>query len=219
MELTKFLAFMATVLPIAYGAPAPAANSLHPEILDAMKRDLGLDAAQASARVARELAQTDVIDSLKSSMGQAFAGAWVSEEGKTLNVAVTSKEAAADVTAAGATPVIVSNSLSKLQTAKLALDDKFVGQAKTLARSAHDMGIAAYFVDITSNKLILEALSGSVADAEAMAAEVGLSASEFEVQTVEAMPTTFITVQGGTAYYIDLAARCSIGFTVTTGFV
>lgn len=35
MELTKFLSFLATVLPIAYGAPAQAADALHPELLAA----------------------------------------------------------------------------------------------------------------------------------------------------------------------------------------
>ncbi|KAI1264500.1 trypsin [Xylariaceae sp. FL1019] len=218
MELTKFLAFMAAVLPIAYGAPAPVADSLAPEVMAAMKRDLGLDSEQAHARVARDVAHTETIDQLKSSLGEAFAGAWISEEGKTLNVAVSDKTLAADVTAAGAKVVTVANSLSKLEAAKAALDAKYV-HAEAITKRAADLGIAAYYIDVTTNKLVLEALSSSTAEAEALAAEVGLSASEFDVVTVDAMPTPYITIQGGTAYYINLAARCSIGFTVTTGFV
>ncbi|KFA80418.1 hypothetical protein S40288_11743, partial [Stachybotrys chartarum IBT 40288] len=59
MELSRFLAILAVILPLAYGAPTQATTNLHPEILAAMKRDLGLDAEQATARVARDLKATD----------------------------------------------------------------------------------------------------------------------------------------------------------------
>jgi len=219
MELSKFLALLAVVLPLAYGAPTQAATSLHPQILAAMKRDLGLDAEQATARVARELQATEVIEKLRSSAGDSFAGAWIAEDGTTLNVGVTDQALVAEITAAGATPAIMANSLSKLQQAKLALDNLDIDQPKTLDTSSADLGVAAYYVDVASNKLILEALSGSTAHAEALATQVGLAASEFEVRTVEEMPTTFATVLGGDAYLINRGARCSIGFSVTTGFV
>ncbi|KAI1114188.1 trypsin [Nemania sp. NC0429] len=217
MELTRFLAFLAAVLPVVYGAPSPVATSLHPEILAAMKRDLGLDARDANARVAKELWATGVIEQLRTSTGSSFAGAWVADNGNTVNVAVTDEASAAEVTAAGATPVLVANSLSKLEAAKHALDNQDISQAKTLSTSSHDSGIASYYVDVASNKLVLEALADSTAHAESLAAQVGLEASEFEVRTVEAMPTTFVL--GGDAYIINRAARCSVGFTVTTGFV
>ncbi|KAH8168226.1 trypsin carboxypeptidase S1 [Xylaria polymorpha] len=219
MELTRFLAFLAAVLPLAYGAPSPVATSLHPEILAAMKRDLGLDAKQATARVAREQWATGVIEQLRSSTGDSFAGAWIAADGATLNVGVTDQALAAGVTAAGATPVIMVNSFSKLEQAKLALDKQDISQAKTLATSSADSGIAAYYVDVAANKLVLEVLEGSIAHAEAMATQVGLVASEFEVRIVAAMPSTFATVRGGDAYYINNSARCSVGFAVTTGFV
>ncbi|KAI1459772.1 trypsin-like cysteine/serine peptidase domain-containing protein [Annulohypoxylon moriforme] len=219
MELFRFLAFLAAVLPVAYGAPTQATTSLHPKLLAAMKRDLGLDAQQATARVARDLWASDVIDQIRTSAGDSFAGAWIAEDGTTLNVAVTDEALAAEVSAAGATPAIVANSISKLEEAKQALDNMDIEQPKTLSTDSAPTGIAAYYVDVTSNKLVIEALAGSVAHAESLAAQVGLSASEFEVQTVESMPTTFATVIGGDAYIIDRAARCSVGFSVTTGFV
>ncbi|KAI3324575.1 trypsin [Xylariaceae sp. AK1471] len=219
MELFRFLAFLTAVLPLAYGAPSPVATSLHPQLLAAMKRDLGLDAKQATARVAREHAATDIIEQLRSSTGDSFAGAWIAEDGTTLNVGITDQALAAEVTAAGATPAIVANSLSKLEEAKLALDNQDISQAKTLDTSSADSGIAAYYVDVAANKLVLEALAGSTAHAEALAAQVGLVASEFEVRTVTALPTTFVSVYGGDAYLINRSARCSVGFTVTTGFV
>ncbi|TQN67583.1 Streptogrisin-C [Colletotrichum shisoi] len=217
MELTKFLSLLAVVLPVVYGAPTQAATSLHPEILAAMKRDLGLNAEEATARVAFEHKATDIIKQLRTSAGASFAGAWISEDGATLNVGVTDEALAAEVTAAGATPAVVANSFSKLEEAKLALDKLDIDQPVTRDTDSAESGIASYYVDVAANKLILEALAGSVAHAEALAAKVGLAASEFEVRTVEELPTTFI--RGGDAYYINQSARCSVGFSVTTGFV
>jgi hypothetical protein len=215
MELTKFLAALAVFLPIVYGAPTTAANNLHPEILAAMKRDLGLDAEQAHVRVARELKATEVIQQLRTSTGNSFGGAWL-VEGE-LNVAVTDEALTSDVAAAGATPVVVSTPLSKLEEAQKALDKLDIEQA--LGKRSEATGIAAYYVDVAANKLVLEALSDSTAQAEKLAKQVGLVESEFEVRTVKDMPTTFATVRGGDAYLINRSGRCSVGFSVTTGFV
>ncbi|OAQ98865.1 hypothetical protein LLEC1_04693 [Akanthomyces lecanii] len=125
MELTKFLAFLAVVLPVAYGAPTQPTNDLHPQILEAMKRDLGLDAEQATARVARDLQASNVIEQVRSSVGDAFAGAWIDAD--VVHIGVTDQASAEQVTSAGARPVVVSNSLSKLEKAKADLDNIFVG--------------------------------------------------------------------------------------------
>lgn len=221
MELTKFLSLLAVVLPLAYGAPSQTSTSLHPEILEAMKRDLGLDAEQATARVAREISASEVIDQLRSTTGDSFAGAWVADDGNTIHVGVTDEALAEEVTAAGATPAIVSNSLSKLEEAKKALDklvDEHV-QALDADTSSPDAGVAAWYVDVVANKLVLEALADSTSHAEELAAQVGLSESEFEVRTVDEVPSALATVTGGDAYLINRSSRCSIGFSVTTGFV
>ncbi|KAI6351175.1 hypothetical protein MCOR25_010092 [Pyricularia grisea] len=219
MELSRYLALLAVVLPVVYGAPTETSTSLHPKILAAMKRDLGLDAEAATARVAFEHAAVDIIEQLRTSTGDAFAGAWVSDNGTTLNVGITDESLAAEVVAAGATPAIVSSSLSKLEQAKEALDKLNADQPETLRATSASAGIASYFVDVTTNKVVLEALTDSVAHAESLAAQVGLAESEFEVRTVEEMPTTFATIRGGDAYYIGSSSRCSVGFSVTTGFV
>jgi hypothetical protein len=217
MELTGFLAALAVFLPIVYGAPTAAANSLHPEILAAMKRDLGLDAEQAHVRVARELKATEVIDELRTLAGNSFGGAWL-VDGE-LNVAVTEESLTSEVSAAGAKALVVSVPLSKLEEAKKALDnldiDATLGKRSDEAAS----GIAAYYVDVAANKLVLEALADSTAQAADLAKKVGLAESEYEVRTVAALPTTFATIRGGDAYYINRAGRCSVGFSVTTGFV
>ncbi|CEJ92874.1 Putative Peptidase alpha-lytic pro domain protein [[Torrubiella] hemipterigena] len=215
MELTKCLCFLAAILPVAYGAPSQTSSSLHPQILEAMKRDLGLNAEQATARVARELQATTVIEQARSAVGDSFAGAWI--DGDAVHVGITDQAMAETVTSVGATPVVVNNSLSKLESAKAALDKIFIGQARAAGPS--NEGIASYFVNVISNKLVIEALQDSHGHAQELASQVGLAASDFEVRTVDSMPTIKATVQGGDAYYIDGRARCSVGFSVTTGFV
>ncbi|KAF2995239.1 hypothetical protein E8E13_002844 [Curvularia kusanoi] len=217
MELTKFLAALAVFLPIVYGAPTTAATTLHPEILAAMKRDLGLDAEQAHVRVARELKAVDVIEQLKTKAGNKFGGAWLVDGD--LSVAVTDEALSSEVTAAGAKALVVDTPLSKLEEAQKALDAIDLDQA--LGKRSEDAatGIAAYYVDVAANKLILEALADSTSQAADLAKKVGLSETEFEVKTVAALPTTFATVRGGDAYLINSSSRCSVGFSVTTGFV
>lgn len=218
MELTKLLSFLAVALPVAYGAPTQAANDLHPEVLEAMKRDLGLNTEQAHARVARDIQATSVIEQAQNAAGNSFAGGWI--DANNVFVGVTDPAQADAVTAAGATPIVFRNNLSKLQDAKKALDDKFVNKAKTAnTPSGHSTGIAAYFVDVAANKLVIESLDKSTAKAHELAKEAGLSASEYEVRTVAEMPTTSYTVVGGDAYYINNQFRCSIGFSVNGGFV
>lgn len=216
MELTYFLTALAAFLPVVYGAPTDSASQLHPEILAAMKRDLGLDSEQAHVRVARELAAVDVIEQLQTLAGPAFGGAWL-VDGQ-LNVAVTDEALTSEIAAAGATAVVVPTSLSKLEEAKAALDALDI-EAVAAKRDAAASGIASYFVDVEANKLVLEALESGVAKATSLATQVGLVESEFEVRTVGAVPTPLATVRGGDAYYINLGGRCSVGFSVTTGFV
>lgn len=215
MQLSAFLAALAAFLPIVYGAPTATANSLHPDILAAMKRDLGLDAEQAHARVARELQATEVIEQLRTTAGDAFGGAWLVDGA--LKIAVTDEALTSEITSAGAEALVVDTPLSKLRDAQKALDNLDIAALGKREEAAS--GIASYYVDVAANKLILEALEDSIAQAEELAKKVGLVEGEFEVKTVQALPTTFATVRGGDAYLINRSARCSVGFSVTTGFV
>lgn len=220
LELSKVFGLLAVLLPLASAAPSQAMSGLDPRILAAMKRDLGLDAEQATARVKRELSAADVIEQLRTSTGDSFAGAWVADNGNTINVGVTDEALTEEVTAAGATPVLLTNSFSKLEEAKVAIDKLSSQiQARDTDSASATSGVASWYVDVQANKVVLEALSDSTAQAEELAAQAGLSESEFEVRVVEDMPTTFATIQGGDAYLIGGSSRCSIGFSVTTGFV
>lgn len=218
MELTALLSFVAAVLPLAYGAPTDASSRLQPEILAAMKRDLGLNTQEAEARVSREAASVEVIEQLRSTVGEAFAGAWLTDDGKKINIAVTDEASAGLVTEAGAHPTVKANSLSKLETALKALNKIEQPTALDGSNDGHS-GVATWFVDVVANKVVLEALADATTTAEEMAREVGLAESEFEVREVKELPTTFATIVGGDAYIINGNTRCSIGFSVNNGFV
>lgn len=188
-----------------------------------MHRDLGLSAEQATARIAHDLQASSAIEQLRSSMGEHFAGGWV-DNGKTF-VGVTDQAKAAAVKAAGATPVFVANSLSKLDQAKESLDRIFTAsQQQALAARAvsPNADIASYFVDIKSNKLVVSALESDRGRADELAQQAGLAASEYEVRIVNDMPKMQASVSAGDGYVIHKPEGnfiCSVGFSVTDGFV
>ncbi|KAL2209529.1 streptogrisin-C [Sarocladium strictum] len=219
MELTVLLSLLAATLPLAYGVPTETSNRLQPEVLMAMERDLGLSAQQAEARVAREAKSVHVIEKLRSTLGDAFAGAWLTEDGQTINVAVTDEASAELVNKAGAVPTVQANSISKLEKAMELLNKMEQPQARRDGSSESHSGVATWYIDVVSNKVVLEALANSVADAKKMAHEAGLAESEFDVQVVKEIPVTAATIVGGDAFFINGNTRCSIGFSVNNGFV
>ena len=92
-----------------------------PGLVSAMERDLNLSTAEAVARLESQELLADTQQSLEKSLGASYAGAWV-EGSDALHVAVTDAAQAADVRAAGATPVTVDNSLKALDAWTADLD-------------------------------------------------------------------------------------------------
>lgn len=214
MELTRLLSFLAVALPVAYGAPTQATDDLHPQMLEAMKRDLGLNAEQAIARVAHDLHASEVIEQLQGSVGSSFAGGWI--DASKIYVGVTDKTAADRVTAAGAIPVIMTTSFSKLKSAKEAISKQLSGHKR---EEKQQSTIASYFIDVATNKLVIEALNNGQDYARELALLADLSESDFEIRRVDQLPTTTASVIGGNAFIINNNTRCSIGFSVDGGFV
>lgn len=121
-------------------------------------------------------------------------------------VAITDSAAAARVRAAGAVPTVVSRSEATLNVIKEALDRRTAPQAVT-----------GWYVDVTRNAVVIEALRGGEAAARAFAAGVR-DADARQVRVVDERPSTFYDFSGGDAYYIG-NGRCSVGFAVAGGFV
>jgi streptogrisin C len=192
----------------------PQSDGVAPQLLAAMKRDLGVSADEATARVKRAKWAAGVATQLRSATGDAYAGSWLAADGTTLNIGITDSGLAGQVRAAGATPKLVTRSAAELDSAKKALD-------KTATKA--DSDLPGWYVDVSSNKVVVQALAGDTEHAEELAEDAGLKSSEVKVVTVKSAPKTLAAdVIGGQAYFIALdggQARCSIGFAVQGGFV
>jgi streptogrisin C len=202
---------MAGTTPQAAKAPA-GSGGVSPQILAAMQRDLGLNADQAAARLKRAKWASGVSAKLSAETGSAFGGSWLAPDGTTLKVAVTDAGAAKVAKAAGAVPVLVKHSEQTLDAAKAKLD-----AAKSGAED-----LSGWYVDVTTNKLVVVAKPDAAAKARSWAQNAGVKSDDVNVVTSSAAPKTLADLHGADPYFISLdggTARCSIGFSVEGGFV
>jgi streptogrisin C len=187
-----------------------ASGGVSPQILAAMQRDLGLSADQAAARLKRAKWASGVSAKLAAETGGDFGGSWMAPDGTTLKVAVTNADAAKAAKAAGAVPVMVKSSEQALDAAKAKLD-----AAKADARN-----LTGWYVDVTTNKVVVVAKPDAAAKAKTWAANAGVDG--VSVVTSNASPKPLLDLNGADPYFISLdggTARCSIGFSVEGGFV
>ncbi|ROO59928.1 streptogrisin C [Micromonospora sp. Llam0] len=201
-------AMPAMAAPSAGPATQPAADAAAPEMLAAMQRDLGLTAAQARTRIAEEASANKKEAMLRATLGADFGGAWLSPDGGTLTVAVTDPAQAAAVTATGAKAKLVDRSAAELDRVKAKLD-------RTAAK-APATAVAGWYVDVATNTVVVLA-RGDASVAESFVAGSGAAADAVRVVRTDETPTTLYDVRGGDAYY--MGGRCSVGFSVTGGFV
>jgi streptogrisin C len=203
---------MAGTSPSSGKTTTAKTGGVSPQILAAMKRDLGLDGEQATARLNRAKWASGVSARLSAATGSDFGGAWLAADGTTLKIAVTDADAQAQVREAGAEPVLVKRSEQALVTAKEKLDD-----AKTEAQ-----GVTGWYVDVANNRLTVVAKPGAVTTAKRLARAAGVSSDAVRVVTSTATPKPLFDVRGADPYFIRVGggtARCSIGFSVEGGFV
>lgn len=185
------------------GADRPSAEVLH-----ALRRDLGLTAAQARQRLTNEAEAGTRAGRLHNALGTRFAGAWV--HGKTsagLTVATTDKADVAAIEAGGADAKVVKVALADLRSVKTKLDK---AAAVTKGRQT-----PVRYVDIRNNRVTVQATSRAAADALVKAARV--DRTRVAVKVSKDQPRALYDITGGDAYYINDEARCSVGFSVAKG--
>ncbi|MGV9891801.1 alpha-lytic protease prodomain-containing protein [Streptomyces sp. NPDC003395] len=212
---------LAAVHPAADAAPPPApgpvpsaaqtlgADRPSAAMLQALQRDLKLTPAQATARLVNEAEAGARAGRLRNTLGAHFAGAWV--KGSTaaeLTVATTRAADASAIRAQGAKAAVVSASLSDLRSLKTKLD-----QAALRAKKAADTPVR--YVDVRTNRVVVQATSRQAADALIKAA--GVSTKRVAVRVSKERPRALADLVGGDAYHINNTFRCSIGFSVTKG--
>ena len=189
-------------------APRAAAGEVAPSLLAAIQRDLGINGDQARARLARAQWASRVSSTLAAKTGNDYAGAWLSDGGMTLKVAVTGGDAAKQVTAAGGQAVMVGRSEEQLDTAKEKLD--------AAAEKADDL--TGWYVSVSTNKLVVQAQPGKTDAAWAFAKAAGVDRDDVAVETApRAKPLA--DIRGADPFVIDRAGQCSVGFAVEGGFV
>ncbi|MEW9527228.1 alpha-lytic protease prodomain-containing protein [Microbispora sp. NPDC049125] len=193
--------------PDAVPAAAPSTLVMKPPpgMVEAMQRDLGITAAQARRRLANEARASAVEARLRERLGGAFAGTWVTgPTSSTVLVATTDPAKTDSIYAESAQPRVVVRALSALEAAKKALDAA-VAPAST----------PVWYIDVRTNSVVVR--SSDPAEARAFVAASGADKTVVRVVRSQERPRTLYDLRGGDAYYIDRAARCSVGFAVTRG--
>ncbi|ADB33067.1 peptidase alpha-lytic pro domain protein [Kribbella flavida DSM 17836] len=212
------LAAAVTFTPVATAlrpaAPPPPAASADAQdsapMLAALARDLKITPDEARARLARETTAAEAERFLRTTLGTAFAGAWLDRDASTLTVGITDPARAGLVRAVGAVPKPVPRGLDQLDALKNRLDSNAARAPRT---------VPGWYVDVTTNQLVILSRRGATAQAKAFAKVSGIEGSTVRFQDSAETPRPLIDIIGGNAYYIGSGSRCSVGFAVTGGFV
>lgn len=188
-------------------APTVDASQLQPELLEAMQRDLGISQEQAVERIASEQRAALLEPGIRAELGDTFAGSWLQGATAELVVATTESDDVSAIEKAGATAEVVEHSLTELEGVKDALD--------SAARTHATDRTPVWYVDVTSNTVVLQAQQRQAAEAFLTAADV--SRDSVRVVWSDDQPRPYYDLRGGEAYYINNSGRCSVGFPVTRG--
>ncbi|MGX7827390.1 alpha-lytic protease prodomain-containing protein [Actinokineospora sp. 24-640] len=203
------LATALALTPSATAGQTPTADETQSSILAALSRDLRITPDQAKRRLATEHAAARTDSALRARLGGAYGGAWMDASGTTLTVAVTDAAQADAVRGLGAVPTTVARSQAQLDSAKGLLDARAAAAPKT---------VPGWFVDVTTNTVVVLTKAGGESAAKAWAGKAGLRGAAVRFQTSTESPRTVIDVIGGNAYNFG-GGRCSVGFSVQGGFV
>lgn len=205
------VAGLATIFGQQAGAaePDPAQQADRTTMSGAMQRDLDLSPTEVTARLTAEKKAASAEKALRGSLGsKGFGGAWFDAAQNTLVVGVTSADGTATVEAAGAVAQRVDRSEDQLDAYQARLD---------AARASAPATVPGWYVDVATNRIVVQSAAAAVDEAAAFVATAGVPADAVTVTPSTEAPRA-LDVVGGNAYYIG-GARCSVGFAVTGGFV
>ncbi|MFG3704486.1 carbohydrate-binding protein [Micromonospora sp. NPDC047670] len=193
----------------ASAAPVAAPDGVAPEMFAALQRDLRLTPAQARARLDVDDRASRVQRVLRTTLGARYGGTWVVERGDAVAVGVTSAADAASVRNLGALPVPVTYPERALDAA---VDRLNRGAAAAPA------AVIGWYADLPGNAVVVLARDGGASAVRSFAAAAGVPAGVLRVRASTEDPRPYADVIGGNAYYTG-SSRCSIGFSVSGGFV
>lgn len=200
------------------GAPATQAaqDSLRPvgSVQAALRRDLGLSAAEVARLVQRQAAATRIDLRLRGQLSGAYGGSWFDHRTGSLTIGVTTAEAATVVAAAGADTVRVARGVDELAAIVSILD------AVVAAAPAGSDGLMSWAVDPLSNQVVL-----TVSDPDSALVNQLVAAYGGALRVARAVAPPTLTSHGGEPFldggveYTNLARGtiCSTGFSLVTG--
>ena len=172
--------------------------------LASLESSFGLTKAQAQARLDNQRRLDALSDRLGATLGARSGGSYIDEATGRLVVNVTSKADAATVRAAGATPRLVSHSLSQLRQVQARLD---------AAARNHQAGQAMYwYVDVPTNtvRVTVPAAAQDRATRAFVALARSSSAAVRVSTTTGSIGTT--ALYGGDQVEMSNGYICSLGF-------
>ncbi|MFL6126564.1 S1 family peptidase [Actinophytocola sp.] len=203
-------------LTAAYGLAAPGANAApssvahpaYPQQLAALRRDVHLDAAQATERLALEETAGQTERNLRTALGTRFGGAWLVDDAGTLVVAVTDPSLASRVRAAGAVPTTVKHSGNELAAAKSTLDR---------AVRPVPASVPGWYVDAPTNSVVVNAHPDALPAAREFVNASGVDPNLVRIVASTDTPTLLdrvpLGIYGGDQLTVPLGF-CSLGFTI-----
>lgn len=163
--------------PSSQPPPAGAADqSAQPRttMLQAVQRDLGLSAAQAEQRLAREASANTTDHQLRTSLPDTYGGAHYDPRRGRLVVGVTDRSAFDRVRASGAEPVLVQHTA-----------DQLAGAASNLGRARAPKSVTGWYVDPVRNQVVITTARGTAAQAREFAASSGADPSAVRVEETD----------------------------------
>lgn len=191
---------------------AEAADDVSPEIVSAMRRDLGLTEQQVHQRLTFEAKAPQLEQTMREQLGDAFGGAWLDADGTQLIVGVTDEARLPKARVPGVKTVRVARSLARLEQVKASLDQN----VQALSPAIH-----SWYVDLPSNSVVVHADDSSQSKPRADAflrGSAGLKDGSLRVVASQHAPEPAYDLRGGDPYYFS-NYRCSVGFPVNGGFV
>ncbi|MBL0695639.1 ricin-type beta-trefoil lectin domain protein [Comamonas sp. JC664] len=200
-----------TGLPMTASA-APLDAEVAPEIVSAMRRDLGLTELQVHQRLAFEARAPQLEKAAREQLGTAFGGAWLDAAGSALIVGVTDEAAETKMRLDGVRTVRVARSLARLEEVKAELDKN----VQALSPDIH-----SWNVDLPTNSVVVYADTSGQSKRRVddfLAVSSGLKDGTVRVVHSAHAPEPAYDLRGGEAYYFG-NSRCSVGFPVNGGFV
>ncbi|MDB5971725.1 MAG: streptogrisin [Hydrocarboniphaga sp.] len=205
---------------LAVQATSSVASASESNLASAVARDLRISESAADMRLAAEQASmTKLYPRLRNELGDTYAGAWFDSSSAKLVVATTSPKTIDKIKSAGAEPRLVRHSYRELEIGVSKLNLVAAGLPKEQFDTIWEWGI-----DEPNNSVYLTIPAGNASAAENarnLVVAAGLNSRIVAiVETTADRPVLLYDVRGGDEIHnLTDGLLCSVGFSVTGGFV